>query len=72
MVTMNFETLRDFIALCYATNVTEDLGCNLLYDCSQSRDFTLAKSITNLTWKYLMKPGDRCLQNSLLPGNSFK
>ena len=34
---MNLKSLRDFIALCYETNVINDLEFILLYDHSQSR-----------------------------------
>ena len=43
MVTMSLKSLRDFIVLCYGTNVIDDLEFILLYDYIQ---FTLTKRIT--------------------------
>ena len=42
MAAINLKSLRDFIVLCYGTNVIDD--------------FPLPKSMINKTWKYLIKP----------------
>ena len=42
MAAINLKSLRDFIVLCYGTNVVDD--------------FPLSKSMINKTWKYLIKP----------------